>query len=101
MGDTAGQERFGPISPKYYSGCDGVLIAFDLSDAQSFESVSEWNAEVLAHAPTQCSRILVGNKADIDPHDVSQSEAEQVSADLGMLSYFRTSAQTGENVDDA
>lgn len=39
MWDTAGQERFRTITCSYYRGAHGVLLAFDLTDRESFRHV--------------------------------------------------------------
>lgn len=36
--DTAGQEKFLAITKNYFKKADGVLIIFDLTDKNSFES---------------------------------------------------------------
>lgn len=37
--DTAGQEKFLSITKNYFHKADGVLIIFDLTDKNSFESI--------------------------------------------------------------
>jgi small GTP-binding protein len=45
--DTAGQERYCPMAPMYYRGAAVVLLAFDISDRQSFEQVTiRWKGEL-------------------------------------------------------
>merc|ERR1719498_1876386 len=38
--DTAGQERFRTITCNYYRGAHGVVIVYDITDRDSFESVN-------------------------------------------------------------
>ncbi|MCL4144620.1 UNVERIFIED_CONTAM: hypothetical protein GTU68_034652, partial [Idotea baltica] len=40
--DTAGTERFRTITPVYYRNVDGVLLVFDITDSQSFETINYW-----------------------------------------------------------
>lgn len=40
--DTAGQERFRSIAKAYYRGVQGILLAFSVTDRQSFENIEEW-----------------------------------------------------------
>lgn len=43
--DTAGQERFRTITSAYYKGSHGILLVFDLTDKQSFDSIDQfWRA---------------------------------------------------------
>ena len=64
--DTAGQERFKTITSSYYKGAHGIIVAYDISDRESFNNVSNWMTEVEKHASDNISRILVGNKCDLD-----------------------------------
>ena len=49
--DTAGQEKFAPLSAPYFRQADGVIIAFDVGARSSFERVaSYWMDEVFFKA---------------------------------------------------
>ena len=43
--DTAGQERFRTIAASYYRGAHGIIIAFDVTDRESFKNVRQWMQE--------------------------------------------------------
>ena len=45
--DTSGQERFNPLSKKYYEKADGVLLHYDITDEESFKSIDYWIEEVI------------------------------------------------------
>mgnify|MGYP000713190847 CR=1 FL=1 len=64
--DTAGQERFKTITSSYYKGAHGIIVTYDITDRESFSKVSEWMSEVDKHAQENISRILVGNKKDLE-----------------------------------
>ena len=50
--DTAGQERFAPLTKPYYRQADGVIIVYDVGSVRSFESaLSYWVAQV---GPCMC-----------------------------------------------
>ena len=40
--DTAGQERFRTMIRPYYRGAAGIILVYDVTDARTFENVSEW-----------------------------------------------------------
>ena len=40
--DTAGQEKFKSIARNYYKGSDGILLLYDITDIDSFESIEMW-----------------------------------------------------------
>ena len=44
----------------------GIIVTYDITDRESFSKVSEWMSEVDKHAQENISRILVGNKKDLE-----------------------------------
>ena len=38
--DTAGQERFKNIISSYYKGAHGIMLVYDITDIDSFESIN-------------------------------------------------------------
>ena len=40
--DTAGAERFRSISSVYFRGVNGAIIAYDITNNNSFNNVKEW-----------------------------------------------------------
>jgi small GTP-binding protein len=63
--DTAGQERYRAITNAYYRQAIGVLLVYDVTHRQSFESLGRWLTEVREHADSKVQIILVGNKSDM------------------------------------
>ena len=64
--DTAGQERFKTITSSYYKGAHGIIVAYDITDRESFSAIQTWMSEVEKYASDNISRILVGNKCDLE-----------------------------------
>lgn len=62
--DTAGQERFRTITCSYYRGAHGIIIVYDVTDRESFESVKYWMEEIDRYANESVISLLVGNKTD-------------------------------------
>lgn len=64
--DTAGQEKYKSIIRGYFRDVAGIILMFDLSNKQSFESISEW-VEMIDYE-NRCSHkhpiLLLGNKSD-------------------------------------
>ena len=67
--DTAGQERFKTITQSFYRQANGIVVAFDVTNRNSFENVKSWLESINAHANPGIVKILVGNKADLAPED--------------------------------
>jgi Ras-related protein Rab-8A len=64
--DTAGQERFRTITTAYYRGAMGILLVYDVSEESSFGNVRNWMRQIDQNAAENVSRILIGNKSDVD-----------------------------------
>ena len=85
--DTAGQERYKSLSKGYFEDTDGVVLAFDLSDQKSFESLDTWLEILKAHVSLSSVEIvLIGNKMDLeDNREISYSEAINYSSSKGLV----------------
>uniref|UniRef100_A0A0B7A6X8 SOCS box domain-containing protein n=1 Tax=Arion vulgaris TaxID=1028688 RepID=A0A0B7A6X8_9EUPU len=95
--DTAGQERFRNIVSLFYRGAEGIVIVFDVTDADSFNKVPSWLAEATLEDQGDCIKILVGNKIDL-PNRVIDKKTAQAFADKHGIQYIETSAKTASNV---
>lgn len=99
--DTAGQERFARVLlPTYFRKAKGVILVYDITNAKSFESLSErWMAQLNDHASSDdLAKLLVGNKSDLEAsREVPQEKAEQFCIEHGM-EMLETSAKSGDNV---
>lgn len=63
--DTAGQERFRTITNTYYKSANAVIMVYDITSLESFESIQNyWLDEVENYADPDVTLILVGNKSD-------------------------------------
>jgi len=98
--DTGGQEMFDYIRPHYYVGADGGLIVYDVTRKTSFDNLDRWFNDIF----TRCGEIpviLVGNKTDlVYERVISIEEGTDYALKKGMT-FFETSAKTGEYVIDA
>mmetsp|Transcript_37887 Transcript_37887/g.77309 ORF Transcript_37887/g.77309 Transcript_37887/m.77309 type:complete len:234 (-) Transcript_37887:283-984(-) len=99
--DTAGQERFARVLlPTYFRKAKGVILVYDITNAKSFESLSErWMTQLNDHASSDdLAKLLVGNKSDLEAsREVPKEKAEQFCIEFGM-EMLETSAKSGENV---
>lgn len=63
--------------------------------------MERWEKNLREYAPQEVKLVLAGTKADLDTkRDVSEEEAEAFAKAHGMT-YFETSARTGQNVENA
>lgn len=99
--DTAGQERYYTVVKSYYRMSLGILVVFDITNRNSFDSVPRWLRDVRQEAAPNCQVLLVGNKKDLfHERKVSTEEAEHFAND-SHIKYIETSALADENVEQA
>ena len=97
--DTAGQESFRSITRSYYRGAICALLVYDITRRSTFQNLVRWLEEMLEHAYSRMTIVLVGNKKDLDAErEVSYDEGLEF-ARKNKLIFFETSAKTAENVD--
>merc|ERR1712224_910673 len=100
MGDTAGQERYRSVTRSYYRGAAGALIAYDITNRESYNHLVNWLADARTLARADISIIAVGNKCDLKDHrKVTFLEASRCAQENDIL-FLETSALTGEGVEE-
>jgi len=99
--DTAGQERFNTITSTFYRGAHIILIAFDLTNQQSFDNLQQWILEVDRYANETSARIIVGTKSDLNSERIISKDAVNQFCSNKGLQYVETSAKTGDLVEEA
>ncbi len=97
--DTAGMEKYKHITRSYYRGAHAAIICFDLTNKNSFNSLTRWMKEYSSYHNTNNIYVIVGNKSDlIDERDVSNEDIIEF-VERNKCIYFQTSAKNGDNVD--
>ena len=98
--DTAGQESFRSITRSYYRGAICALLVYDVTRKETFLNTVRWLTEMLEHAHSHMTIVLVGNKKDLESQrEVSYEEGLEF-AKKNKLIFFETSAKTAENVEE-
>jgi len=96
--DTAGQERFRAITTTYYRGAHCCIVAFDITNHDTFDSVSKWILEIVSHAHDKILIILVGTKCEmIADRCVNYDEAMEFAIKHD-IKYVETSAAKNTNI---
>eukprot|EP00124_Ichthyophonus_hoferi_P000909 Ihof_evm18s39 gene=Ihof_evmTU18s39 len=99
--DTAGQERFRTITSSYYRGAHGIIVVYDVTDADSFSNVRQWLGEIDRYASENVNKLLVGNKSDLTAKKVvDYTQAKEFADQLG-IPFLETSAKNATNVEQA
>ena len=99
--DTAGQERFKNIIASYYRGAHGILLLYDVTDKDSFKTLSNWLIEIEKNASKNVLRLLIGNKCDLEEKRVISFNQGKEFADTYGLKFIETSAKKNLNVNEA
>ena len=100
--DTAGSEKFFSLTSNFLGNAQGIMVMFDVTNIDSFESLINWTDSIKTHLSNGIENIpviIIGNKIDIKEREIKSIDANKYCNDLG-FKYFETSAKTGENVRD-
>ncbi|CAH9055269.1 unnamed protein product [Cuscuta epithymum] len=96
--DTAGQERYAALAPLYYRGAAVAVVAYDITNPDSFSKAKYWIKELQKHGSPNIIMALVGNKADLkDKREVSEQSAKEY-AEMNNMFFIETSAKTADNI---
>lgn len=108
--DTAGQEKFKSLIPSYIKDSQAIVVVYDITSRESFESVEKWMTDARELRDVdQALIVLVGNKSDlVGPDLVDQETAglgrrvsyEEAAAFANQkeIMFFEISALNGQNV---
>ncbi|TKR64568.1 hypothetical protein L596_025078 [Steinernema carpocapsae] len=100
--DTGGQERFRTITQSYYRSANGIILCYDMTCRQSFESLSRWIDDVSKFAAPNVVKILVATKSDLElERVVERDEGEQLCRAHNMSMFLEISSRNNLNVDNA
>lgn len=96
--DTAGEERFKSISSNYYRSSHGFIYVYDITDADSLNSLENWITLTNEHTNSNVINFLVGNKIDLEnDRKVSTNQGKEFASKHNLI-FLETSAKTNENV---
>ncbi|CAL5978584.1 Rab1a [Hexamita inflata] len=98
--DTAGQEKFDNIVQSYYRGSHGIMLVFDVTNRESFDSLQKWLTKAETCAGNEVVKLLIGAKTDLEGRQVSADEAKNYASSVG-LKYVETSAKESLNVTES
>eukprot|EP00128_Syssomonas_multiformis_P001077 Colp12_sorted_trinity150504_noHs@25975 len=98
--DTAGQERYHSLAPMYYRTAQAAIVAYDVTNADTFGRAKTWVKELQRQASTNIVIALAGNKADLAANRAVEYEEAQAYAEENGLLFMETSAKTAMNVNE-
>ena len=60
--DTSGQERYHSLAPNFIKKADGIILMYDITNRDSFDTISKWRKDVLDYKEKDFPVILVGKE---------------------------------------
>ena len=98
--DTAGEERYRVVAKNYFNTSDGFIIMYDITNRESFDSVSNWVEQIKESTPNYKKSVIFGNKSDLNKlRDVQINEGKEL-AKKHDFKFFETSAKDGSNLNE-
>ena len=99
--DTAGDERYKNITSSYYRGANGILLLYNITNRESFDSLNSWLTEIKKNANQNLSLILVGTNCDLEnERKVTYQEGKDFATKNG-IKFIEVSAKNNINVKEA
>lgn len=100
--DTAGQEQFHSVASSYYRNAHGIMLIYDITNAQSFIHVTKWVNNISKNSPSSIKQLLIGNKCDTDESKrvIEKDRGSTLAQELDMP-FLETSAKMDVNIDAA
>ncbi|CAG9312653.1 unnamed protein product [Blepharisma stoltei] len=95
--DTAGQEQFYHINRLYYSGCNGVILVYDITSFTSFEKINFFKDDFENYSDGKIPMVLVGNKCDCKDRQVTPEQGHDLAEKLE-IPFLECSALTGIHI---
>ena len=101
--DTAGQEAFRAITRSFYRNANGVILMYDLTRLDSFESLEDWLRDIRTNSAPDITILAVGNMLDLagEEREVDADTAETFVRENKLDGFIEASAKTSEHVNEA
>ena len=98
--DTAGQERFSSIRKNYIKGSHCIILGYDITDRESFESIVNTHYNTVRSIVGDSALLyLVANKIDLYKEARVSEEEGRSYAKEKKIKFFQVSAKTREGID--
>ena len=95
------KKQFRFLEPTYILGSNGIILMYDITNAESLSRVSEWSQMIKNKIEYDMPILLVGNKLDlVENREVSKEDVEKVKEKHDISSSMEISLKTGENVEE-
>ena len=99
--DTSGQERYHSLPYNFIKGADGIILMYDITNRESFDSISRWWDDILKNKKKDFPVILVGNKSDLKNERKVQKEEGESKANELNTKFYEVSNKDGTNLKES
>ena len=86
------------LVPVYLRGAQAAILVYDVTDRESFKSISHWY-EILVDVVPNIPVFLVGNKIDLSNEAVVDDQSARAFAESHNSQLYKVSAMSGEGLD--
>ena len=98
--DTAGQEKFRSLIPMYIREAQIILIIYDISNKNTFDSIPKWFSDILNVKNDEVIYGLIGNKSDLNnEREVTYEEGKKLADEKNII-FEEVSAKSGNNINE-
>ncbi len=98
--DTSGAERYRAVTTSHIRNADAALVVYDISDRDSFNSLSYWIESIKKYNSDNVIIYLIGNKSDLDLRIISKEEIDILKKSEQLESYYEVSAKLNKNIEE-
>ena len=95
--DRPGSHMQPTVLKRFYDGCSGALLVYDVANAASLGNTRKWLHELREYTAQNCPVVLVGNKSDLAEAGAPGLAAE-LAAELRLTHQLTASALDGSGV---
>lgn len=60
----------------YFRGAMGILLVYSITDDVSFKNIHDWLKSIEKNAVAEVTKILIGNKCDLEENRVCKIELD-------------------------
>ena len=92
--DTAGDEKYRGIISAYYRGAKGVILVFDVTNADSFYRMQDIYRSINSSAEF----LVIANKTDLGTRAVTTEEISKWCEENGNIPFYELSARNNSVV---
>ena len=96
--DTNGQERYKSISFNMLKNADAVLLFYDITDKESFDSIKDWIQSIYEFKDKEFPLVLIGNKIDKEEDRVITTNQGESEALKYNIKFFEISCKDSINI---